>query len=104
MPGVATRSRAATCAREIHAASRSQSVNCRFAVHEVLPLHVPTLRTWLRERGVTGVTIKKRGVRLDDDHLRSQLKIGRGAGSGAQATVVLTRVAGGQVALVVDPA
>lgn len=76
----------------------------RFAVHEVLPLHVPTLRTWLRERGVTGVTIKKRGVRLDDDHLRSQLKIGRGAGSGAQATVVLTRVAGGQVALVVDPA
>ena len=53
--------------------------------------------------GVTGLTIKKRGVRLDDDELRRQLRIGRKAGDGAQATVILTRVAGQQVALVVDP-
>lgn len=75
----------------------------RYAVREALPLHVPTLRAWLRQHGVTGLTIKKRGVRLDDDHLRGQLKIGRSAGSGAQATLVLTRIAGSQMALVVDP-
>ena len=61
-------------------------------------------RAWLRERGVTGLTIKKRGVRLDDDELRRQLRIGRKAGDGAQATVILTRVAGQQVVLVVDAA
>lgn len=42
----------------------------------------------LRERGVTGLTIKKRGIRLDDDELRRQLRIGRSAGDGAQATVI----------------
>ena len=36
--------------------------------------------------------------------LRRQLRIGRKAGDGAQATVILTRVAGQQVVLVVDPA
>ena len=63
-----------------------------------------SLRAWLRQHGVTGLTIKKRGVRLDDDELRRQLRIGRKAGDGAQATVILTRVAGEQVVLVVDPA
>ena len=57
-----------------------------------------------RSTGSTGLTIKKRGVRLDDDELRRQLRIGRKAGDGAQATVILTRVAGEQVVLVVDPA
>lgn len=76
----------------------------RYAVREAMPYNVKTLRGWLREHGVTGLTVKKRGVRIDDDELRHQLKIGRKAGSGAQATVVLTRVAGQQVALVVDTA
>ena len=76
----------------------------RYAVREVMPFSVKVLRAWLAQRGITGLTIKKRGVRLDDDELRRQLRIGRKAGSGHQATVILTRVAGQQVVLVVDPA
>ena len=60
------------------------------------------LSGWLRERGVTGLTVKKRGIRLDEDQLRKQLKIGRGAGDGDSATVVLTRVGGEQAVLVVE--
>ena len=76
----------------------------RYAVREAMPFSTKSLRAWLRQHGVTGLTIKKRGVRLDDDELRRQLRIGRKAGDGAQATVILTRVAGEQVVLVVDPA
>jgi hypothetical protein len=75
----------------------------RYAVQEAMPFTVKSLRAWLRTHGVTGLTIKKRGVRLDDERLRRELKIGRGAGSGAQATVLLTRCAGRQVALVLAP-
>ncbi|MGL4743924.1 MAG: THUMP-like domain-containing protein [Dermatophilaceae bacterium] len=76
----------------------------RYAVREAMPFTVKTLRGWLSEHGVTGLTVKKRGIRLDDDELRHDLRIGRKAGDGEQATVVLTRVAGQQTALVVDPA
>lgn len=76
----------------------------RYAVREVMPFTVKSLRAWLRARGITGLTIKKRGIRLDDESLRRQLRIGTRAGDGAQATIVLTRVAGQQVVLVVDPA
>ena len=75
----------------------------RYAVREAMPFDVRSLRAWLRERNVTGLTVKKRGVRLDEDELRRQLRIGRRAGDGARATVILTRVAGRQVVLVVDP-
>ena len=34
----------------------------RFAVTEAMPLNVKALRTWLRDRDVGRVTIKKRGV------------------------------------------
>ena len=54
------------------------------------------------KRGITGLTVKKRGIRLDEDQLRKQLKIGRGAGDGDSATVVLTRVGGEQAVFVVE--
>ncbi len=75
----------------------------RYTVKEAMPFSVRSLRSWIKQHGVTGLTIKKRGVRLDDDELRRQLRIGRKAGDGAQATVILTRVAGEQAVLVVDP-
>ena len=75
----------------------------RYEVLEAMPFSVKGLRGWLRERGITGLTVKKRGIRLDEDQLRKQLKIGRGAGDGESATVVLTRVGGEQVVLVVAP-
>jgi SAM-dependent methyltransferase len=73
----------------------------RYAVSEAMPFNVKALRSWLRVRGITGVTIKKRGMRLDEDRLRRDLRIGRGAGDGEQATIVLTRVGGQPSVLVV---
>ena len=72
----------------------------RFVVDESMPLNVKTLRAWLRERDVGRVTIKKRGVVLDADELRRQLRL---SGS-AEMTLVLTRVKNQQVCLVVHPA
>jgi hypothetical protein len=74
-----------------------------YRVVEAMPYNVKVLRAWLRERGITGLTIKKRGIRVDDEQLRRGLRIGRGAGDGAQAVVVLTRVAGESAAVVVEP-
>lgn len=75
----------------------------RYEVLEAMPFNAKAVRSWLRARGVTGVTIKKRGIRTDEDALRRQLGIGRKAGAGEQATLVLTRVAGAQTCLVVRP-
>jgi len=72
----------------------------RFAVVESMPLNVKALRAWLRDRHVGRITIKKRGITLDADALRHQLRL-----SGPdEMTLVLTRVAGQQVCLVVRPA
>ncbi|MEP7035672.1 MAG: class I SAM-dependent methyltransferase [Actinomycetota bacterium] len=72
----------------------------RFAVTESMPLNVKALRAWLRDRDVGRITIKKRGITLDADGLRHQLRL---SGS-AEMTLVLTRVAGQQVCLVVRAA
>jgi THUMP domain-like len=72
----------------------------RFAVTESMPLNVKALRAWLRDRDVGRVTIKKRGVSLDADELRRQLRL---SGS-VEMTLVLTRVKNQQVCLVVRPA
>ncbi len=72
----------------------------RFAVTESMPLNVKALRAWLRDRDVGRVTIKKRGVALNADELRRQLRL---SGS-VEMTLVLTRVKNQQVCLVVRPA
>jgi len=72
----------------------------RFAVIESMPLNVKALRAWLRDRDVARVTIKKRGVTLDADGLRRQLRL---SGS-VEMTLVITRVRNQQVCLVVRPA
>jgi hypothetical protein len=72
----------------------------RFAVTESMPLNVKALRAWLRDRDVGRVTIKKRGVTVDADSLRRQLRL---SGS-ADMTLVITRVRNRQVCLVVRPA
>jgi hypothetical protein len=76
----------------------------RFRVVEAMPFSTKHLARWLRDHGHDRVTIKKRGVTVDPDQLRRQLKMtGRGKG-GSEATLVLTRAGGTQVALVVTPA
>jgi hypothetical protein len=70
----------------------------RYAVAEALPWNVKTVRAWLRQRGVGRLTIKKRGVAMDPEAVRRQLRV---AGD-QEATVVLTRIAGQAYALVVE--
>ncbi len=70
-----------------------------YAVEEVLPFHLKSLRTLLRDRGVGQLTIKKRGSAVDPDVLRRQLRL-----SGPHpATIALTRVAGRPSVLVLRP-
>ncbi|HWS58145.1 MAG TPA: class I SAM-dependent methyltransferase [Actinotalea sp.] len=70
-----------------------------YRVLEVMPFGLKRLRTALRERGVGRLTIKKRGTAVVPEQLRRQLDL-RGPN---EATVVLTRVAGSQQVLVVEP-
>ncbi|TQL50204.1 THUMP-like domain-containing protein [Ornithinicoccus hortensis] len=71
----------------------------RWRVLEVLPLHPKRLRSWARDHDLGRLTIKKRGVRLDADELRRQLRL---KGS-AEAVVVVTRIVGRPVVLHVQP-
>lgn len=71
-----------------------------YRVLDTLPFGVKRLRTALRERGVGRLTIKKRGTAVVPEQLRKQLDL-RGD---AEATVVLTRVAGAQTVLLVERA
>ena len=83
-------------------ASRSEEVPFarRYAVLEAMPFNVKALRGWLRDHGVDRLTIKKRGVSLDADQLRRQLRLpARGK---TEAVVVITRVRSQQVVLVVQ--
>jgi hypothetical protein len=70
-----------------------------YRVLDDLPFGLKRLRTYLRERGVGRLTIKKRGTAVVPETLRRQLDL-RGP---AEGTVVLTRVAGQQRVLVVEP-
>jgi len=70
-----------------------------FRVEHVMPFGLKALRSHLRAMDVGPLTVKKRGTAVDVDVLRRQLGLkGRRA-----ATIVLTRVAGRQSVLVVDP-
>jgi hypothetical protein len=70
-----------------------------FEVLEELPFHEKQLRAALRARGIGRLTIKKRGVDVVPERLRSRLAL---AGD-AEATLVMTRVLGKGTALLVRP-
>jgi hypothetical protein len=70
-----------------------------YRVLDTLPFGLKRLRSYLRERGVGSLTIKKRGTAVVPEQLRRQLDL-RGT---AAATIVLTRVAGQQQVLLVEP-
>ncbi len=70
-----------------------------FAVEDVMPFQLKTLRAYLRERGVGRLAIKKRGVAVEPEQLRKQL---RPTGD-AEATIAITRVGGAQTVLVLRP-
>ncbi len=70
-----------------------------YEVLEELPYQEKQLRSALRQRGVGRLTIKKRGVAVVPEQLRKRLSL-RGD---AEATLVLTRVAGKGKAMLVRP-
>jgi DNA-binding winged helix-turn-helix (wHTH) protein len=70
-------------------------------VVEAMPFNVKALRAWLRDRGIDRLTIKKRGISVDADLLRRQLRLPPKGST--EATLVLTRVRSNQVALIVQP-
>ena len=71
-----------------------------YRVLDTMPFGLKRLKTYLRERDVGRLTIKKRGTAVVPEQLRRQLDL-RGS---AFATIVLTRVAGSQQVLVVEAA
>ena len=70
-----------------------------YRVLDTQPFGLKRLKAYLRERDVGRLTIKKRGTAVVPEQLRAQLDL-RGS---AEATIVLTRAAGRQVVLLVDP-
>jgi len=70
-----------------------------YEVTDVLPFGLKRLRALLRSRGVGSLTVKKRGTAVQPEALRRQLRLS----GDAEATIVLTRVAGEQTVLVVSP-
>ncbi|RMI08850.1 class I SAM-dependent methyltransferase [Cellulomonas triticagri] len=70
-----------------------------YRVLDRMPFGLKRLRSYLRERQVGSLTIKKRGTAVVPEQLRRQLDL-RGT---TTATIVLTRVAGQQHVLVVEP-
>lgn len=72
----------------------------RYAVVEAMPWNVKAVRGWLRDRGVGRLTLKKRGVALEPETVRRQLRV---KGS-AEATLVLTRIGSQPHVLVVRAA
>lgn len=70
-----------------------------YRVEDVLAFSVKRLRSALRERGVGRLTVKKRGSAIDPADLRRQLR----PSGPAEATVILTRVAGAPTAILCQP-
>ena len=70
-----------------------------FEVLDVMPFGLKTLRERLRAHDAGMLVVKKRGTAVEPEVLRKQLKL---AGS-REVTVVLTRSAGRQIAMVVRP-
>jgi hypothetical protein len=70
-----------------------------YAIEDVLPFQLKALRAYLRGRDIGRLTIKKRGVAVEPDQLRRQL---RPTGA-AEATIAIARVGGQQTVLVLRP-
>lgn len=70
-----------------------------YAVEDTFGFQLKRLRTWAHDRGIGRLTIKKRGTAVEPEHLRRQLRL---TGT-AEATIVLTRIAGRQSVIVVRP-
>jgi hypothetical protein len=69
-----------------------------FAVQEFLPLRAASVQQTLAARGVGRIEIKKRGVSVEPEKFRRELKL-RGS---AETSVLLTRIGKREVAIIAD--
>lgn len=81
-----------------------------YRVLETLSLNDKALRRWVKEQGITALTIKKRGVDIVPEQLRAKLLAGikkKKGTQGREATLILTRLGSGaasqRLAVVADP-
>lgn len=70
-----------------------------YRVEDSLPFDVKRLAAALKSRSVGALEIKKRGVDVTPERLRTQLKLK----GDASATVILTRVGGKHIAIIAQP-
>lgn len=70
-----------------------------YRVVDTLPYDVKALRRYVRARGIGSLTVKKRGVGVEPEKLRSAVR----PQGDAVATFVVTRVAGKATVIVADP-
>jgi hypothetical protein len=78
---------------------RPGSLGAAFAVLDEVPFGRKPMRAWLRARGYGDVVVKKRGINVVPEELRTALRL---TGDGPTATLVLTRTDAGPLALLVE--
>lgn len=69
-----------------------------YTVQQVFPLHEKALKRWVKENGITALTVKKRGVDVLPEQLRTKLLAGAKKKKGQarkEATLILTRLGQG---------
>lgn len=79
------------------AAQCAPFASCYRVVAEI-PVHEKQLKRWVRERGFTALTIKKRGVNIVPERLRATLLAGsrkKKGGAGVHGTLLFTRIGSG---------
>ncbi|MFJ3403569.1 SAM-dependent methyltransferase [Promicromonospora sp. NPDC090134] len=86
-------------ARPAEAAGAQAPIATGYRVLDTMPFGLKRLKSYLRDRNVGRITIKKRGTAVVPEQLRKQLVL---TGT-EEATIVLTRVAGNQQVLLVEP-
>ncbi len=75
------------------------SLGATFAVLDEVPFGRKPMRAWLRARDYGDVVVKKRGINVVPEDLRTALRL---TGDGPTATLVLTRTDAGPLALLVE--
>ena len=86
-------------ARPVETVGAQAPIATGYRVLDTMPFGLKRLRSYLRDRNVGRITIKKRGTAVVPEQLRKQLVL---TGT-EEATIVLTRVAGNQQVLFVEP-
>jgi hypothetical protein len=73
----------------------------RYRLEDYFPFQLKRLRHYLRQRGITQVTVKKRGSPLDPQWLERQLRLGSALGKPAVHRIIFLTQIGGEAAVLI---